>query len=113
MKINSTTVKAPKELVVGIKDTYANEDKNALGETVKDRIATKRTLKVTWVFLTQTEIALILAQTSSVFFTIEYVDTILGTTTKTFTTGEKGSKKSLITRAEVMWDELSMTFEER
>ena len=113
MKINGVTVKAPQDLQVSIADEYANEEKNALGEKVKDRIATKRTLSCKWVFLTQTQISAILAQTADVFFTIEYIDTALGTTTKTFTTKSKDSVKSKIRRSEEIWDELSMTFEER
>lgn len=113
MKINGTAVKAPQNINVDIEDSYANEEKNALGEIVKDRIATKRTISCEWVFLTQTEISAILAQTADVFFTIEYYDTELGTTTKTFTTKTKASVKSKVQRAEQMWDKLSMTFEER
>lgn len=113
MKINGTTVKAPKEIIVNIEDRYANEDENQLGETIIDRVATKRALQCKWVHLTQTEMVAIQTATAGVFFTIEYIDSALGLTTKTFSTGAKTSPKSLITRAETIWDELAMTFKER
>ena len=113
MKINGTTVKAPQEITVSIEDEYANEDTNQLGETVKDRISTRRTISMRWVFLTQTEMAAIQTATAGVFFTIEYLDPAAGSTTKTFGVGAKTSPKSLVVRAVTMWDELSMTFKEK
>lgn len=115
LKINGVVVRSPREFEVEISDIDGGrQERNARGSYVLDRIAVKRKLDVTWTMLSQTEMSAILTQILNVSFTIEYPDPALGVTTKTFVTKKRSSPKSLIMKgAEVMWDELSCTFEER
>lgn len=80
IKINGTTIKTPQRCTIGIVDVASKSDRNALGETLIDRIAVKRRLDMEWGALTNAEISSILTAVYDVFFDIEYPDPQTGTT---------------------------------
>ena len=72
--LNSAYVKTPQKLSVGIYDVSSMADRNAAGEILIDRVATKRKIECEWGALTNAEISTILALVTSVFFTVKYPD---------------------------------------
>jgi hypothetical protein len=58
-----------------LSDVQSPNDKNAAGTTIIDRIATKRRLECEWAYLSQANMALLLAAVSAtIFFTVSYFD---------------------------------------
>lgn len=73
LKINGTSLPAPKTYNVGIQDLN-NAERNAKGDMLIDRIATKRKLELEWGVLNQEDMSLILNLVKDTFFEVEYFD---------------------------------------
>lgn len=84
--------------------------RNAQGELMRDRIATKTKIALEWGFLTSVEIASILNSVQDVFFQCSYLDPKEGQVTKTFYSGDRESE---LTYKGGMWKGLKMNFIEK
>ena len=74
IQINGTELPvAPDAYTVGIQD-ISNAERNAQGEMILDRIATKRKLSLSWHILSGSDMSTILNLVSDVFFTVNYID---------------------------------------
>jgi len=102
--IDSVTVVTPKSFQVDISDLDGATTRNAKGTLIRYRIAIKRKLICEWPPLTQTQCAALLGAVSKIFFTVQYPDPILGTTTKTFYVGDRSIP--MLTNADTtpMWE---------
>lgn len=89
LTIGGVAQKTPKKFKVGIQDIDGETARNAKGELMRDRIATKRKIDMEFPALTQTEIATLLNAVAPVFFDVTYQDPILGMTTKKFYVGDR------------------------
>lgn len=89
LTIGGVAQKTPRKFKVGIQDIDGEIARNARGELMRDRIATKRKLDLEFPAMTQTEMATLLNAVSSVFFSVTYPDPISGMTTKTFYVGDR------------------------
>lgn len=72
--MDSAYVKTPQKLSVGIYDVAAKADRNAAGEILIDRVATKRKIECEWGPLTNAEVSTLLSAVTAVFFTVKYPD---------------------------------------
>lgn len=113
IKINTVTIKSPQRFSVDIKDLKA-VDTNAAGNTVIDRVATKRTLGMEWGALTNTEVSTILTAMTAVFFSVEYPDPMTGAA-KTITcyVGGMTAPVAKVTGGVVLWEGLTVDLIER
>ena len=115
LKINGVAIATPSSFEVSIYDIDGETNRNAKGELIRDRIATKRKLKCEWPPLTMAQISAILQATSDVFFTVEYPDPMDGATiTKTFYVGDRTApvlKKD--SSGNYTWQGLSLSFIEK
>lgn len=111
--VNGVTVKAPKTMQVGIQDIDGETGRNANGDMVRDRIATKRKIELEWGQLTQNEMQTLLNAVSPVFFDVSYPDPLSGQTTKTFYVGDRTTPVYSFANTLKPWSGLKMNFIER
>ena len=85
MKINGTTIVTPSSIDYHLEDVDGESTTNVLGDTLVDRLATKRSLGFKWTGLTESEGAQLISLTEPTFFTVTYFEPQTATeTTKTF-----------------------------
>jgi hypothetical protein len=114
LKINGVAVATPKVFRVEISDIDGETTRNARGDIIRDRVATKRKLNCEWAPLTMAEISTLLKAVRNVFFTVEYPDPMEGKViTKTFYVGDRSTPMLCIKNGVPMWEGLTMNFIER
>jgi len=114
LKINGVAVAAPKVFKVDISDIDGETNRNAKGDMIRDRVATKRKLNCEWAPLTMVQISTLLKAVKGVFFTVEYPDPMEGSfITKTFYVGDRTTPMLYMKDGVPMWEGLSMNFIER
>ena len=114
LKINGVAVAAPKVFKVDISDIDGETNRNAKGDMIRDRVATKRKLNCEWAPLTMVQISTLLKAVKGVFFTVEYPDPMEGSfITKTFYVGDRTTPMLYMKDGGPMWEGLSMNFIER
>jgi hypothetical protein len=74
ISIAGTTLPAPDTYEVTISDLDASANRSGNGTLFRDRIAVKRTITVSWMFLTALELSQLLQAMSPVFFSVVYLD---------------------------------------
>ncbi|WFA10327.1 DUF6711 family protein [Tissierella sp. Yu-01] len=79
IKIDGKEIPSPSDYLVSIMDISTNAERNAAGDLVMDRVATKRKIELSWRFLPKDELSTLLKSVSSVFFEVEYIDPQEGT----------------------------------
>lgn len=114
LKINGVAIPDPKEFSVDIMDIDDETTRNAKGDLIRNRIATKRKLNCQWPSCGNAEMSIILKAVKNVFFTVEYPDPMEGTRlTKTFYVGDRQMPVYSVIDGVVRWEGLSMNFIER
>ena len=114
LKINGVAVAAPKVFKVDISDIDGETSRNAKGDLIRDRIATKRKLSCEWPALTMDEISTLLKAVRNTFFTVTYPDPMEGKViTKTFYVGDRTTPMLYMKDGAPMWEGLNMNFIER
>jgi hypothetical protein len=73
IKIDGVVIPTPGDYQVGIMD-LVHAERNAAGNLVKDIIATKRKIELSWKYLSKEDTSKVLKLVSSNFFTVEYID---------------------------------------
>ena len=111
--INGVSVVPPKSFQVGVQDVDGETGRNANGDMVRDRIATKRKLEIEWGMLTQSECSAILSAVSPVFFNVSYPDPISGQSTRTFYVGDRTAPAYSFTNKFKPWSGLKFNLIER
>lgn len=112
--INGEPVKTPKDIKLSINDIDSDSTgRNANGDLMRDRVATKRKLEIEWGPLRQSEISKILNQTSGVFFNVRYFDAKEGLITRTFYAGDRSSPAYTFQNGAIWWSGLSMNLIEK
>lgn len=113
IKINSVTIPTPSDYTVGIMD-ISKAERNATGEMIIERIATKRKLDLSWKYISQDDLSDLLNKITAVFFTVEYPDPQTGVLkTGTFYVGDR-SAAAIDYRSGVMrWKDIKFNFIEK
>lgn len=76
--VGGVAISTPAEFQVGVMD-LSKAERNANGEMIIERIATKRKLEMTWKYLSNSALSTLLtAVSASVFFTVVYPDPYTG-----------------------------------
>ena len=113
ISINGVKIATPKSYEALVSDIDGETNRNADGDLLRDRIATKRKLNLEWGPLSQSEISTLLNAVSSVFFTVTFPDPQLGMITKTMYVGDRTAPAYQYVNGEVKWQGLKMNFIER
>lgn len=115
--INGVAVKDPATLQYAIQDIDSDTaGRNANGEMIRDRIATKRKINCQWSGLTNQEISQLLQAMSSEFFRLEYPDAMLGGIgSGTFYVGDRTAPVYTwnSTENKYLWESLQANFIEK
>lgn len=113
IEINNLKIPSPSSLKVGIMD-ISNAERNAQGEMLIDRIATKRKLDLSWKYLSPTELSDLLQLVSNVYFFVKYPDPMTGgIETKTFYVGDRNIGMYTYKNGSPVWDDISFNFIEK
>jgi hypothetical protein len=115
LKINGTEITAPKTYQATISDIDGETNRNANGDLLRDRIATKRKLELEWGPLSQQEISTLLQSVSDVFFEVAFLDPMDGQKTCTMYVGDRSSPAYTYdsVSGEMRWKGLKMNFIEK
>lgn len=73
IKIDGITIPTPSDYQVGIMD-ISKAERNARGNLIIERIATKRKLEFSWKYLDKENLSKLLKLVSPVFFKADYID---------------------------------------
>lgn len=73
IKFDGITIPNPTDYTVGVMD-LSQATRNARGNLVVERIATKRKLELSWDYLNKESLSKLLKLASPVFFQVEYID---------------------------------------
>ena len=113
IEINDTSIKTPQRCTVGIEDV-GSKSRNALGETLLDRIAVKRKIEMEWGPLSNAECAAVLTAISPTFFRVDYPDPEEGIEKTIVCFAEKKSAPMLkYSGSTPYWEGLKVTLSER
>jgi hypothetical protein len=108
IKINGTTIEAPSTYQVNIED-ISKADRNANGFMIIERIATKRKIEMSWNYLTQSRLSVLMQAVSQVFFTVEYIDPQDGAAkTGSFYSGGRSAGAIDYKNGEVRWKDIKV-----
>ena len=89
-RIDGISVSFPSEISITYSDLDGESYRNAKGELIRDRIATKTKIEAKWNFLRNTEIATLLQSVKNEFFSVQYFDPYEGkVVTKTMYVGDR------------------------
>lgn len=73
IKIDGVAIPTPSDYTVGIMD-LSKAERNARGDMIIERIATKRKIELSWNYLNKEDLSTLFNLVSPVFFTVEYID---------------------------------------
>ena len=114
ISIKGVAIAAPKSFQVQISDIDGESNRNANGELIRDRIATKRKLELEWGPLSDSEISTILKAVKDVFFEVKFPDPQEGKIlTKTMYVGDRTAPMYTYINNEAKWQNLKMNFIEK
>ena len=113
IKVNGVELPAPTDFQVGIMD-ISKAERNARGDMIIERIATKRKLELSWKNLSRDEISNLLRFVSPVFFNVEYIDPQTnGSRTGTFYCGDRNSGMLGFINGQPYWKDVKFNLIER
>ena len=113
-KINGVSMPAPKAFKVAISDIDGETNRNANGDLMRDRIATKRKIEIEYQPLDPGDISKILKAISPVFVSVEFPDPQEGTLiTKIMYAGDKSAPVYQCIEGETKWSGLTFNLIEK
>jgi len=115
IKINGTDIPTPSSYDCNIMDISDKDTKrNANGDIIIERIATKRKLELGYKYLNQADLSSLLQLVSSVFFTVEYPDAQEGAMkTGTFYVGDRNNPAFRYVGGSMSWQNIKFNLIER
>lgn len=113
LEINNTPIPSPSSFQVGIMD-ISDGERNAKGDMLIDRIATKRKIELNWKFLESNELSKLLQLVNNVFFFVKYPDPMTGNMeTKTFYVGDRTVPMCTFKDGKPLWNDIGFNFIEK
>lgn len=113
IKINNETIPTPSTYNVGISD-ISKTDRNANGQMIIERVATKREVELGYHYLSEADLAGLLQKIDDVFFTIDYPDPQTGNlNTGTFYVENRSAGAMDYLNGNIRWKEIQFSFTER
>lgn len=113
-KVNGVAMPTPKSFNINISDLDGETNRNANGDLIRDRIATKRKIEIEYQPLDSGEVSLILKAISPVFINVEYPDPQEGKiTTKVMYSGDKSIPMYSIINGVPKWNGLKFNLIEK
>lgn len=115
ISIEGTPIAAPDTYEVVIADLDASANRSGNGTLFRDRIAVKRTINMSWLFLSQQELGALLNSVSPVFFSVTYLDPqTMGENTGTFYVSDRTAGVAVKNAdGSYRWRDVSLSLVER
>lgn len=115
ISVNGVELPAPDKYEVVIADLDASANRSGNGTLFRDRVAVKRTINLSWLFLTAAQVSTLLKSVSSVFFTVTYLDPETnGNKTGTFYVSDRNQGVAIKNKdGSYTWRDISLSFVER
>ncbi|MDU1032544.1 MULTISPECIES: DUF6711 family protein [Clostridium] len=115
IRINNVKMPSPTSYSVTISDISSDDSKrNARGDMLIDRIATKRKIEMSWDFISLEDMSLTLKLVKDIFFDVEYPDPEEGKfMTRTFYVGDRTVPMLDIINGKPMWKNVKFNLIER
>ncbi len=111
--IDGVTIPVPSSFSVGLMD-ISKAERNARGDMIIERVATKRKLELSWLHLSGDELRQVLQLVSPVFFSVSFPDPQDGTTrTGTFYSGDRSVGAMDYRDGQVRWRDIKFNLVER
>lgn len=113
--INGVKVESPDTYEVVISDLDSSANRSGNGTLFRDRIAVKRTINLSWLFLTSSQLSVLLDSVSDVFFSVTYMDPQTnGFQTGTFYVSDRSQGAAVKNKdGSYTWRDISMSLVER
>lgn len=113
IEINNVIIPTPSSFKVGIMDIN-NAERNAQGDMLIDRVATKRKIELKWKTLTPYELTELLGMVNDVYFFVKYPDPLTGQLDiKTFYCGDRSIGMYSYINSTPLWTDISFNFIEK
>ena len=113
IKVNGTVIATPSDYSVSIND-ISKAERNANGNMIIERIATKRTIDLSYKSISQTDLSNLLNAMSDVFFSVEYPDPKDGAIkTGTFYIGDRSAGAIDYINDVIRWKDIKFSLQER
>lgn len=113
IKIDGRDIPTPSDYSVGIQD-ISKAERNARGDMIIERIATKRKLELGWKYLSQSSLQIVLNAVSPVFFSVSYIDPLTGSQkTGTFYAGDRNVGALDYTNGKIRWKDIKFSVIEK
>lgn len=113
IKIDDKEIPTPSDYSVGIQD-LSKAERNARGDMIMERIATKRKLDLSWKHLSKQDLQLVMNAVSPVFFKVEYLDPQTNSRqTKTFYAGDRNVGALDYINGEIRWKDIKFNVIEK
>lgn len=113
LEINNVPIPTPSTFKVGIQD-ISNSERNAQGDMLIDRIATKRKLELSWRELPPQELSELLILVNNPYFFVRYPDPMTGQSEiKTFYCGDRSVPMYSFVNGTPKWNDISFNFVEK
>lgn len=113
IKINGVDLPTPSDYSVGIQD-LSKAERNANGTMIIERIATKRKIELGWKYLSKEDLSALFNLVSPVFFTVTYVDPLVGgNKTGTFYCGDRSAGALDFVNGKIRYKDIKFSLVER
>jgi hypothetical protein len=113
IKINTVAISTPSEFSVGVMDVTKKAERNAAGNLIIERLATKRKLELGYKYLSQAGMATLLTAISTTTFTVEYPDPVTGALRSgTFYAGDRNMGTIDYQASVIRWKDLKFNLVE-
>ncbi|WP_028609736.1 DUF6711 family protein [Paenibacillus harenae] len=113
LKINGADLPTPSGYIV-TKQDIVKAERNARGTMIKELIASKDKIDLTWIYLTPAQLSQLLAAVSANFFNVTYLEPQSGTNrTATFYAGDRSAPAMDFINGVMRWKDIKFNLIER
>lgn len=113
LTIGGQTIPTPSDYTVGIQD-ISKAERNARGDMIIERIATKRKLELAWKHLSKSDLQRVFSAVSPVFFSVSYVDPQTDSTqTGMFYSGDRSVGALDYVGGDIRWKDIKFNLIEK
>lgn len=113
IKIDGKEIPTPSDYLVSIQD-ISKAERNARGDMIMERIATKRKIELAWKYLSKSDLQLVFNAVSPVFFQVDYLDPETGSRkTGTFYAGDRNVGALDYIKGDIRWKDIKFNIVEK
>lgn len=113
IKIDGREIPTPSDYQIGIMD-ISKAERNARGDMIIERIATKRKIELGWKHLSKSDLQTVMNAVSPVFFSVDYIDPLTSAQkTGTFYAGDRNVGALDYIGGDIRWKDIKFSVIEK